>query len=81
VARKLIVEVAADISQYLKGLEQSAKATSTLDVQVKELNVSTTKLAQTQVAAPRTGRSPPPPREAVGSRSPQHGSPPRRNEN
>jgi hypothetical protein len=51
VARKLIVEVAADVTQYLRGLSESAKATSTLDVQVKELNVNTAQLAETQVRA------------------------------
>jgi hypothetical protein len=51
VARKLIVEVAADISQYLRGMTESAKAAKTLDVQVSELNVDTQKLAETQVRA------------------------------
>lgn len=50
-ARKMIVEVVADVVQYLKGIEASAQATSTLNVQVNELNVDVAKLAATQVKA------------------------------
>src|SRR4029077_9974211 len=49
--RKLIVEVAADISQYVKGLSQASTATKKLDVQVSELNVDTKKLTETAVRA------------------------------
>src|SRR4029077_9094739 len=49
--RTLIVEVAADISQYVKGLSQASTATKKLDVQVSELNVDTKKLTETAVRA------------------------------
>jgi hypothetical protein len=49
--RKLVVEVAADISQYIKGLSQASSATKKLDVSVSELNVDTKKLTETAVRA------------------------------
>jgi hypothetical protein len=51
VARKLIVEIAADPAAYIRGLREAAKATTQADTAVRELDLNTTKLAQAQVAA------------------------------
>jgi hypothetical protein len=51
VARKLIVEIAADPTAYIRGLREAAKATTQASTAVRELDVNTTKLAQAQVAA------------------------------